>query len=72
MQAYYAVKEQLRERGQTIHDLERRMEDKDRELHAIKLDNEAVCPSLRCTFGKSLCSKPYVMRCLLSIFTGLG
>ncbi|KAJ6748686.1 hypothetical protein OIU79_029731 [Salix purpurea] len=36
------LQEQLRERGQTIHDLERRMEDKDRELHAIKLDNEAA------------------------------
>ncbi|KAL9336470.1 hypothetical protein Peur_070958 [Populus x canadensis] len=42
MQAYYAVQEQLHERGQTIHDLERRMEEKDRELHAIKLDNEAA------------------------------
>ncbi|KAJ6418886.1 hypothetical protein OIU84_002123 [Salix udensis] len=36
------LQEQLHERGQTIHDLERRMEDKDRELHAIKLDNEAA------------------------------
>ncbi|KAG6745513.1 hypothetical protein POTOM_050001 [Populus tomentosa] len=34
--------EQLHERGQTIHDLDRRMEEKDRELHAIKLDNEAA------------------------------
>ncbi|KAI5560734.1 hypothetical protein POPTR_016G069900v4 [Populus trichocarpa] len=42
MQAYYAVQEQLHERGQTIHDLERRMGEKDRELHAIKLDNEAA------------------------------
>jgi hypothetical protein len=72
MQAYYAVQEQLHERGQTIHDLERRMGEKDRELHAIKLDNEAVCSSLRCTFGQSLCGKPYVMCCLLSILTGLG
>ncbi|KAJ6976572.1 hypothetical protein NC653_028660 [Populus alba x Populus x berolinensis] len=36
------LQEQLHERGQTIHDLERRMEEKDRELHAIKLDNEAA------------------------------
>jgi hypothetical protein len=48
------------------------MEEKDRELHAIKLDNEAVCSSLRCTFGNSLCGKPYVMCYLLSILTGLG
>ena len=27
---------------QTINELERKMEEKDRELHAIKLDNEAV------------------------------
>ncbi|KAJ6672935.1 hypothetical protein OIU85_014189 [Salix viminalis] len=40
--ALFHKAEQLRERGQTIHDLERRMEDKDRELHAIKLDNEAA------------------------------
>uniref|UniRef100_B9IDL3 DUF7725 domain-containing protein n=1 Tax=Populus trichocarpa TaxID=3694 RepID=B9IDL3_POPTR len=36
------LQEQLHERGQTIHDLDRRMEEKDRELHAIKLDNEAA------------------------------
>jgi hypothetical protein len=35
--------EQLREREQAIHELERRLEEKDRELHTIKLDNEAVC-----------------------------
>ncbi|KAF2299490.1 hypothetical protein GH714_032175 [Hevea brasiliensis] len=35
-------KEQLLEREQAIHELERRMEEKDRELHAIKLDNEAA------------------------------
>lgn len=35
--------EQLREREQAVHELERKMEEKDRELHAIKLDNEAVC-----------------------------
>ncbi|KAJ9174330.1 hypothetical protein P3X46_017364 [Hevea brasiliensis] len=35
-------KEQLLEREQAIHELESRMEEKDRELHAIKLDNEAA------------------------------
>lgn len=35
--------EQLREREKTVHELERMMEDKDREVHAIKLDNEVVC-----------------------------
>ncbi|KAK7818754.1 hypothetical protein CFP56_041113, partial [Quercus suber] len=34
--------EQLREREQAVHELERKMEEKDRELHAIKLDNEAA------------------------------
>lgn len=38
----HTVQEQLHEREQTIHDLEREMEEKDTELHAIKLDNEAV------------------------------
>jgi len=37
------LQEQLCERERTIHDLERKMEEKERELHAIKLDNEAVC-----------------------------
>ncbi|KAF8042813.1 hypothetical protein BT93_A1211 [Corymbia citriodora subsp. variegata] len=36
------LQEQLREREQAIHDLERRMEEKDRELIAIKRDNEAA------------------------------
>ncbi|CAL8128102.1 unnamed protein product [Prunus armeniaca] len=36
------LQEQLHEREQTIHDLERKMEEKDRELHAIKLDNEVA------------------------------
>lgn len=40
---YLASQEQLHESEQTINELERRMEDKDRELHEIKLDNEAVC-----------------------------
>ncbi|XP_030532344.1 uncharacterized protein LOC115742288 isoform X3 [Rhodamnia argentea] len=35
------LQEQLHEREQSIHDLERRMEEKDRELIAIKRDNEA-------------------------------
>jgi hypothetical protein len=73
MQAYFVVQEQLHERGQTIHDLDRRMEEKDRELHAIKLDNEAVCSSLCCTFEQSICGKPCIMCCLLShFFAGLG
>ncbi|XP_056159568.1 uncharacterized protein LOC115680701 isoform X3 [Syzygium oleosum] len=36
------LQEQLHEREQAIHDLERRMEEKDRELIAIKRDNEAA------------------------------
>ncbi|XVE64473.1 hypothetical protein DITRI_Ditri07aG0103600 [Diplodiscus trichospermus] len=34
------LEEQLHESEQTIHELERRMEDKDRELHAIKVEKE--------------------------------
>ena len=33
---------QLCEREQTIHELERKMEEKERELHAVRLDNDAV------------------------------
>ena len=36
------MKERLHEMEQTINELERKMEEKDRELHAIKLDNEVV------------------------------
>ncbi|CAH9140850.1 unnamed protein product [Cuscuta epithymum] len=36
------LQEQLRERDQKIYELERRMEDKERELQAIRLDNEAA------------------------------
>ncbi|XP_038708807.1 uncharacterized protein LOC120003788 [Tripterygium wilfordii] len=36
------LQEQLHEREQMIHDLERKMDEKDRELHSIKLDNEAA------------------------------
>ncbi|XP_050251404.1 uncharacterized protein LOC126698306 isoform X1 [Quercus robur] len=36
------LQEQLREREQAVHELERKMEEKDRELDAIKLDNEAA------------------------------
>lgn len=43
MRHFLAVQEQLCERDQTIHELERKIEDKDRELQSIKLDNEAVC-----------------------------
>lgn len=32
----------MHEKDQKIRDLERKMEDKERELHAIRLDNEAV------------------------------
>lgn len=67
MQAYFAVQEQLHERGQTIHDLDRRMEEKERELHAIKLDNEAVSSSLCCTFEQSIYGKQYITCCLLSL-----
>jgi len=40
---YLTLQEQLCERERAIHELERKMEEKDRELHKIKLDNEAVC-----------------------------
>ncbi|XAR71589.1 hypothetical protein NMG60_11017939 [Bertholletia excelsa] len=36
------LQEQLHEMEQTVRDLERKMEEKDRELHAIKRDNEAA------------------------------
>nr|XP_027108610.1 uncharacterized protein LOC113728251 [Coffea arabica] len=36
------LQEQLREKEQRILELERKMEDKERELHAIRLDNEAA------------------------------
>ncbi|XP_042504946.1 uncharacterized protein LOC122081762 isoform X2 [Macadamia integrifolia] len=36
------LKEQLQEREQTIHELEAKMEEKERELRAIKIDNEAA------------------------------
>lgn len=36
------LQEQLHEMEQTIRELERKMEEKDRELHAIKLDTEAA------------------------------
>ncbi|KAE9608828.1 hypothetical protein Lalb_Chr08g0239801 [Lupinus albus] len=36
------LQEQLRVREHTIHELQRKMEEKDRELHTIKLDNEAA------------------------------
>lgn len=45
------VKEQLREKEQRILELERKLEDKERELHAIRLDNEAVCLETFCVIG---------------------
>ncbi|KAK4351020.1 hypothetical protein RND71_030333 [Anisodus tanguticus] len=36
------LQEQIHERDQKNYELERRMEEKERELHAIRLDNEAV------------------------------
>ncbi|KAL7003676.1 hypothetical protein U1Q18_004825 [Sarracenia purpurea var. burkii] len=36
------LQEQLQDMEHTIHELERKMEEKDRELHAVKLDNEAA------------------------------
>ncbi|GLT66648.1 hypothetical protein SLA2020_390030 [Shorea laevis] len=36
------LQEQLREREQALRELERKIEEKDRELHTIKLDNEAA------------------------------
>ena len=40
---FFDMQEQLHEKEQAIRDLERRMEEKDRELISIKRDNEAVC-----------------------------
>jgi hypothetical protein len=37
------MQEQLHENERSIREAERKLEEKDRELHAIKLDNEAVC-----------------------------
>ncbi|XP_010267437.1 PREDICTED: uncharacterized protein LOC104604674 isoform X3 [Nelumbo nucifera] len=36
------LKDQLQEREQTIHELQMKLEEKDRELQAIKIDNEAA------------------------------
>ncbi|XP_059304473.1 uncharacterized protein LOC132056342 isoform X5 [Lycium ferocissimum] len=36
------LQEQIHERDQNFYELERRMEEKERELHAIRLDNEAA------------------------------
>ncbi|CAL5367730.1 unnamed protein product [Camellia sinensis] len=36
------LQEELHEMEKTTHEIERKMEEKDRELHAIKLDNEAA------------------------------
>lgn len=49
----FLMQEQLLEQEQTILDLERKMEEKDREIHAIKLDNEAVC-RFGCCFSLSI------------------
>lgn len=40
---FWCLKEQLREREQAKHELEREIENKERELHAIRLDTQAVC-----------------------------
>ncbi|KAK4784494.1 hypothetical protein SAY86_018862 [Trapa natans] len=40
--AFVKLQEQLHEKGQVIHDFEKKMEEKDRELLAIKRDNEAA------------------------------
>lgn len=37
------IKEQLHEREKAIMDLQRTLDDKDKELHAIRLGHEAVC-----------------------------
>lgn len=72
MEDYFVLQEQLREREQTINDLERRMEEKDRELHAIKLDNEAVCYLFVLLLDKFsvLHHMLFTVSCL--IFSGLG
>ncbi|XP_047969951.1 uncharacterized protein LOC125213440 isoform X3 [Salvia hispanica] len=42
MNANVKLQEQLHEKEQKIYELERRMDEKERELHAIRLDNEAA------------------------------
>ncbi|XP_041991937.1 uncharacterized protein LOC121742775 isoform X3 [Salvia splendens] len=42
MNANVKLQEQLHEKGHKIHELERRMGEKERELHAIKLNNESA------------------------------
>ncbi|RWW05010.1 hypothetical protein BHE74_00029850 [Ensete ventricosum] len=46
------LKEQLHEREQSILELERKLEEKDRELRSMKIDTEAVCfaSHLLCSF----------------------
>lgn len=39
---FWMSQEKLQEREQHILELERKLEEKERELHTIKLDNEAV------------------------------
>lgn len=48
------VKEQLREREQSKHELEREIENKERELHAIRLDTQAVCFSIHVFKNKKI------------------
>lgn len=43
LNVFWHVQEQLREREHTIRELERKLEEGQRELHAIRLDTEAVC-----------------------------
>lgn len=50
------VQEQLQERERCIHELEMKMEERDRNLRAIKIDNEAVSWSfnISCFFSLDL------------------
>ena len=62
------MKEQLREKEQRILEVERKMEDKERELHAIRLDNEAVCFATFHVIEGNLVSAPGALANLNSFF----
>lgn len=67
MLLYLVVQEQLLEREQTILELERKMDEKDRELLAIKRDNEAV-GKFGCGFLPLFSSVEFIVNWLLLNF----
>lgn len=64
------MKEQLREREHAIHELERKIEEAQRELHAIRLESEAVCFTILLLYALS---KSFVyIDPLLFTWSGVG